>query len=137
MYRKRKSDKKFKYRRGKLHGQKSAQALRKEAKEGTTYGNSLGLNLDPRIQQPAPKSLIDLDRLMKNISVSELVKYEKLVPPYSKKPNQLTLSYDPSKFYKFVVLIQRQPLPEKMQSFVSCQLLMKRELKFSLSTFCH
>ena len=86
-----------------MHGQKSAQALRKEAKEGTTYGNSVGLNLDHRIQQPALTSLIDLDRLMKNISVSELVKYEKLVPPYSKKPNQLSLSYDPSKFYKFVV----------------------------------
>ena len=103
MDRKRKPDKKFKYRRSQLHGQKSAQALCKKAKEGTTYGNSVGLNLDPRIQQPAPTSLIDLHRLMKNISVSELVKYEKLVPPYSKKPNQLTLSYDPSKFYKFVV----------------------------------
>ena len=38
MDRKRKSDKKFKYRRSQLHGQKSGEALRKEAKEGTTYG---------------------------------------------------------------------------------------------------
>ena len=100
--RKRKSTKKFKYRRNQLHSQKSSQALRKEANEGTTYGTAVGLNLDPQIK-PAPKPLADLDHLLENITDSEFKRYENLAPPYVTKPNQATLLFDPSKTYNFVV----------------------------------
>ena len=101
--RKRKSTKQFKYRRNQLHNQKSSQTILKEAKEGTTYATSVGLNLDPQIEQPAPRPLADLDHLLESITVTELKQYENLVSPSLTKPNQATLKFDPSKAYFFVV----------------------------------
>ena len=105
--RNRKSAKSFKYRRNQLHNKKTSQTLRKEAKEGKTYETSVGLNLDTLVHQPSPTAYPEIEHFLKNISQNELhiQGYEKMVPPYSAKPNPETLSdmYDPTKLYTFVI----------------------------------
>ena len=101
--RNRKSTKRFKYRRNQLHSQKTSQTLRKEAKEGKTYQTSVGLNLDTRASQPSPTSYTEIEHFLENISSNELQEYEKLVPPYTVKPNPETLTYDPTKTYSFII----------------------------------
>ena len=100
--RNRKSKKNFKYRRNQLHNQKTSQTLRKEAKEGKTYETSVGLNLDTNATQPSPTAF-DIEHILDNISPNELREYEKMVPPYTPKPNPETLTYGPTKSYSFIV----------------------------------
>ena len=101
--RNRKSTKRFKYRRNQLHSQKTSQTLRIEAKEGKTYQTSVGWNLDTRASQPSPTSYTEIEHFLENISSNELQEYEKLVPPYTVKPNPETLTYDPTKTYSFII----------------------------------
>ena len=103
--RNRKSAKSFKYRRNQLHNKKTSQTLRKEAKERKTYETSVGLNLDTLVHQPSPTAYPEIEHFLKNISQNQLhvQEYEKMVPPYSAKPNPETLSYDPTKLYTFVI----------------------------------
>ena len=101
--RKGKSTKQFKYRPNQLHNQNSSQTILKEAKEGTTYATSVGLNLDPHIKQPSTRPLADLDHLLESITVTKLQQYENLVSPSLTEPNQAALKFDPSKAYFFVV----------------------------------
>ena len=100
--RNRKSTNIFKYRRYRLHNQKTSQTLRKEAKEGKTYETSVGLNYDTNATQPLPTAF-DIEHILDNISPNELREYEKMVPPYAPKPNPEPLTYDPTKSYSFIV----------------------------------
>ena len=137
--RNKKSAKSFKYKRNQLHNKKTSQTLRKEAKEGKTYETSVGLNLDTLVHQPSPTAYPEIEHFLKNISQNELhvQEYEKMVPPYSAKPNPETLSYDPtslyslystvykfsqSKFYQQVMLVLE---PHESTSFLLKILMVK------------
>ena len=95
----RKTTKEFKSRRSQLARQKTSQTLRKESNEGTTYGSSVGLNLDTT---KSADSQIAID-LSEKIPLTEFKRYEQLVSPHKSRPTQVSLLYDPMRKHKLIV----------------------------------
>ena len=87
-----------------LHNQKTFQTLQKEAKEGTTYETSVGLNLETNTTQPLPTAP-GTEHILDNSTPNELREYEKMVPPYAPKPSPETLAYDPTKSSSFFLTL--------------------------------
>ena len=132
--RNRKSTNIFKYRRNKLHNQKTSQTLRKEAKEGKTYETTVGLNLDTNATQPSPTAF-DIEHILDNISPNELLEYEKMVPPYAPKPNPETLTYDPTKSYSFIVFDTETTCTGKQAEICQLSAINETNLTISQGTF--
>ena len=88
----RKSSIDYKRRRANLYRRKINSNARKEAKEGTTYKTGVGLNLDPSCQN-TPTNLL---KLTEDVTHSMLEEYEKLVPPFVKRPIQPKVTYNTS-----------------------------------------
>ena len=88
----RKSSIDYKRRRTNLYRRKINSNARKEAKEGTTYKTGVGLNLDPSCQN-TPTNLL---KLTEDVTHSMLEEYEKLVPPFVKRPIQPKVTYNTS-----------------------------------------
>ena len=96
----RKTTKEFKSRRSQLARQKTTQTLRKESNEGTTYGSSVGLNLDTT---KSADSQIAID-LSEKIPLTEFKRYEQLVSPHKPRPTQVSLLYDPMRKHKLITI---------------------------------
>ncbi|XP_078380315.1 uncharacterized protein LOC144663289 [Oculina patagonica] len=95
----RKSSTSFKKRRSQLHRDKLSANSRSEAREGTTYQTSVGLNLDITENNP----IKDLLQTTLSLPKTKFLEYESMVPAFKKRPKQPKVRYSSSTKYQFVV----------------------------------
>ena len=95
----RKSSTLFKKRRSQLHRDKLSANSRSEAREGTTYQTSVGLNLDIT----ANDSIIKLLQSTLSLPKPKFLEYDRMVSPFQKRPVQPKVCFNNAAKYQFVV----------------------------------
>ena len=89
----------FRKRRSQPHRDKLSANSRSKGREGTTYQTSVGLNLDIT----ANDSIIRLLQSTLSVPKPKFLEYERMVPPFKKRPVQTKVCFNNSTKYKFVV----------------------------------
>ena len=74
--------------------------MRREANEGITYESSAGLNLDISSNRTAPQIAFDVPT---ELSQTELIRYEEILPPFTARAKVIDLSYDCTQKYQFII----------------------------------
>ena len=89
----------FKKRRSQLHRDKLSANSRSEARECTTYQTSVGINLDIT----ANDSIIKLLQSTLSLPKPKFLEYERMVPPFQKRPVQPRVCFNNVAKYQLVV----------------------------------